>query len=129
MAKVAKQSFTSASLAEAVGAPSPKALRVFLRSEASGVESVGKGGRYALEFTPTQLAKLTKAYEGWTAATAAKRAERAAALEEKAVANVAHAKSFAPTMTSEDEAIAELDDEPTDDELAELELDEADLEA
>jgi hypothetical protein len=119
MAKTAKISYTSATLAAELGT-SAKALRVFLRSEASGVESVGKGGRYALEFTPGQLAKLAKAHANWSIAQESRRAQRDA---QKAAA-----------IEPDEAAAAELDeelaeDEPSEDELAELELDEDELEA
>lgn len=78
---MAKVSYTAATLAAEVGV-APKALRVFLRTPESGIESVGKGGRYSIEMTATQLAKFKKNFAAWTdakeKAAAARREEQAA---------------------------------------------------
>lgn len=42
-------------------------LRKFLRSEASGIESVGKGARYTLPGNKRELTKLRKQFDEWTA--------------------------------------------------------------
>jgi hypothetical protein len=46
----------------------PRELRKFLRSDASGVESVGKGSRYALPSSKRDTASLRKKFDAWTAA-------------------------------------------------------------
>lgn len=43
----------------------PRTLRKFLRSDASGVESVGKGSRYALPSSKREVASLTKKFHAW----------------------------------------------------------------
>lgn len=81
MIKMAKVSYTAATLAVELEV-APKALRVFLRTEESGIAPVGKGGRYSIEMTATQLAKFKKNFAAWTAAkeaaAAARREEQAA---------------------------------------------------
>ena len=42
-------------------------LRKFLRSEASGIDGVGKGARYALPGNKRELTKLRKQFDEWTA--------------------------------------------------------------
>lgn len=83
MIKMAKVSYTAATLAVELEV-APKALRVFLRTEESGIAPVGKGGRYSIEMTATQLAKFKKNFAAWSAAkeeAAAKRREEQAAKE------------------------------------------------
>lgn len=81
MIKMAKVSYTAKTLADELEV-APKALRVFLRTEESGIAPVGKGGRYSIEMTATQLAKFKKNFAAWTAAkeaaAAARREEQAA---------------------------------------------------
>jgi hypothetical protein len=48
----------------------PRVLRKVLRSEASGIESVGKGARYTLPGTKRELTKLRKQFDEWTASKA-----------------------------------------------------------
>lgn len=43
----------------------PRELRKFLRSDASGIESVGKGSRYALPSTKRDIARLTTRFTEW----------------------------------------------------------------
>lgn len=80
MIKMAKVTYTAATLAAELEV-APKALRVFLRTPESGIAPVGKGGRYSIEMTATQLAKFKKNFAAYTAAQEKARAERAAALE------------------------------------------------
>ena len=47
---------------------STRTLRKFLRSDASGVEGVGKGSRYAIE--KKQMRSLRTRFEKWVAANA-----------------------------------------------------------
>ena len=129
MITMAKVSYTTATLAPELGTD-PKALRKFLRSDLSGIEKVGKGGRYTLEFTATQLKALQKKHATWLAETAAK-------------AQAARETAEGPTEADEVEALAMIDGEvdttdwpdeareayeaegPTDEDLEEIELDEA----
>lgn len=46
----------------------PRELRKFLRSTASGIESVGKGSRYALPSTKREMLALRKKFDAWNAA-------------------------------------------------------------
>lgn len=45
----------------------PRTLRKFLRSDASGIESVGKGSRYALPNSKREVASLRKRFDAWNA--------------------------------------------------------------
>lgn len=84
MAKSAKTSYTATTLATECGADNPKQFRSFLRSDKSGIESVGKGSRYSFELTPTQVGALKKKFRSWADDLAAARADRKAALEDAA---------------------------------------------
>jgi len=99
---MAKVSYTAATLATEVGT-NPKALRVFLRTPESGVEPVGKGGRYSLELTATQLAKFKKNFKAHEEARAAAKAAREAEL--------AQAKESHPATLTADLDFSEVDDE------------------
>jgi hypothetical protein len=50
----------------------PRELRKFLRSEASGIESVGKGSRYALPSSKRDVTALGKRFTAWSEAKATK---------------------------------------------------------
>lgn len=52
----------------------PRTLRKFLRSNDSGVESVGKGSRYALPSSKREVTALSKRFNSWSDAIAAKKA-------------------------------------------------------
>lgn len=128
MITMAKVSYTTATLAPELDT-TPKELRKFLRSDLSGIESVGKGGRYTLEFTATQLGQLKKKYAKFVAEVDAKREAAKVAAE-------------GPTEADEVAALAIIDGEvdttdwpqeardayeaegPTDADLEEIELDE-----
>lgn len=43
----------------------PRTLRKFLRSDASGIESVGKGARYALPSAKREVAAMRKRFDAW----------------------------------------------------------------
>lgn len=46
----------------------PRTLRKFLRSPESGIESVGKGSRYALPSGKRDTASLRKRFDAWNEA-------------------------------------------------------------
>jgi hypothetical protein len=60
----------------------PRTLRKFLRSPDSGVESVGKGARYALPSAKREVNALSKRFTAWQAAAEAKKAETADATDD-----------------------------------------------
>lgn len=62
---------TTAALAEALET-TPRELRKFLRSDASGIEGVGKGSRYALPGSKREVTALGKRFAAWTEAKAPK---------------------------------------------------------
>lgn len=62
----------------------PRTLRKFLRSDDSGIESVGKGSRYALPSTKREVNTLSKRFTSWSDAIAAKKAQDAPAEVEDA---------------------------------------------
>ncbi|MGN6538276.1 MAG: hypothetical protein ACTHKQ_21425 [Mesorhizobium sp.] len=101
---MAKVSYTAAALAAELEV-APKALRVYLRTPESGIESVGKGGRYSIEMTATQLAKFKKNFAAWSAA---KEAAKAKALEEKAAKEL----TVLTVATPADLDMTEVDEEP-----------------
>jgi len=74
-AKTVKTAFTAATLATECETDA-RTLRKFLRSKDSGIDPVGKGARYSLEFTPTQLGKVKKNFADWTAAAKTAKAAR-----------------------------------------------------
>lgn len=43
----------------------PRTLRKFLRSDESGIESVGKGSRYALPSSKREVGALRKRFTAW----------------------------------------------------------------
>lgn len=52
----------------------PRTLRKFLRSDASGVESVGKGSRYSLPTAKREVTAMKKRFTAWSEAIAASKA-------------------------------------------------------
>ncbi len=50
----------------------PRTLRKFLRSPESGIESVGKGSRYALPSSKREVEAMRKRFTAWTEARAPK---------------------------------------------------------
>ena len=112
---MAKITYTTATLSAELDT-TPKELRKFLRSDLSGIEKVGKGGRYSLEFTATQIKSLAKKHGEWLAATEARKA--AAKIEKVAEVEV----------TEGDGAVTEADLEEFDEEFEISDPTEADLE-
>jgi hypothetical protein len=121
MTIMAKITYTTATLAADLDT-TPKELRKFLRSDLSGIEKVGKGGRYSLEVTATQLKSIKKNFTAWVAEGDAHRAAKVAKVIEVEVTEGDGA------VTEAD--IAELDEEfaITDPTADDLELIDADLE-
>jgi len=66
----------------------PRTLRKFLRSDASGVEAVGKGSRYSLPTAKREVASLKKKFDAWGAAQAEAKAKREAEAEAPAEVEV-----------------------------------------
>lgn len=116
---MAKVSYTTATLAPEVGT-TPKELRKFLRTDLSGIQSVGKGGRYTVELTATQLNSLKKKFTKWVEEKAIK-AEDAIKVEKAALA-----KADAGAVTEADLDEFDADYAPTDADLEEIELEEID---
>ncbi len=58
---------TTATLATELNT-TPRELRKFLRSPDSGIESVGKGSRYALPNSKREVASLRKKFDAYSAA-------------------------------------------------------------
>lgn len=110
MASSSKIVYTTATLADELGAPDAKALRVFLRSKASGIMPVGKGARYSLEFGARDLAGLKKRYAEWGAAQAERKAEAAQAATPAApAAEAAPAASARPAPKASRKKAAKVD--------------------
>lgn len=55
----------------------PRTLRKFLRSKESGIESVGKGSRYALPTAKREVNALAKRFNAWHEAQQAPKADEA----------------------------------------------------
>ena len=53
----------------------PRTLRKFLRSNESGIESVGKGSRYSLPTSKREVNALKKKFDNWTAALEEKKSK------------------------------------------------------
>jgi hypothetical protein len=65
---------TTAQVADALST-TPRTLRKFLRSDASGIEGVGKGSRYSI--TATQVRSLRSKFAKWDEARTATEADEA----------------------------------------------------
>lgn len=65
---------TPATLATEFGTDA-RTVRKFLRSDASGVEAVGKGARYSLPTAKREVAALKKRFIGWDEARKAPQVE------------------------------------------------------
>jgi hypothetical protein len=65
---------TTADLATALDT-TPRTLRKFLRSDASGIEGVGKGSRYSIE--AKQVRSLRSRFSKWTIEQEARKADKA----------------------------------------------------
>lgn len=103
-AKTTKTVFTATALA-AECETDPRTLRKFLRSSASGIDPVGKGARYNLEFTATQLGKIKKNFAEWTAAGTAAKVQR----ESDKAAKKLNVLTVTPASEGVDEVDEELD--------------------
>lgn len=108
---MAKITYTTATLSAEVDT-TPKELRKFLRSDLSGIEKVGKGGRYSLDFTATQLKSLKKNFAAWVADADAKRS--AAKIEKVAEVEVTEGDG---AVTENDIAEFDAEWEPTEADL------------
>lgn len=97
---------TPAALATELGTD-PKTCRAFLRSITPRDEQPGKGGRWALKGTKTEIAKFRKQFTAWTAEQDAKRLARA---EAKAAAS----QALQDAADAPEDAV---DEAPTDAEL------------
>jgi hypothetical protein len=133
MIKMAKVEYSTKSLSEEIGT-TPKELRKFLRSDMSGIESVGKGGRYTIGLTATQLGKMKKSFAKWGEELEAKRAANAQPLTEQTeIDALAMIDGENDAPIENDEEIGDDADEPTDADLnmidEEIELDEDEIEA
>jgi hypothetical protein len=91
----------------------PKTLRKFLRSDASGIEKVGKGARYSLPSSKRELTALRKRYAKWDEARTAPNTDEAPTAPESDITPDA------------DEAPISLDEleGPTEDDLLESDID------
>ena len=123
---------------EANAKAATRTLRKFLRDETSGVDSVGKGGRYTIDLKAAELKAMRKRYTDWAAKQEAEKAPRAAlreaqapkkvsvnAIAEDAVKGGDSVNSIAEDEEIEDDSIAEG---PTDEEIAALLADDEELE-
>lgn len=132
-----RETYTAKQVAGRCGTDA-KTMRKFFRSSSSTVEPVGQGGRY--EFDAKDLPKIKREFDAWTKKSAA-RNTKPMPKPEPAIDPAQKAEVLAqhddPDITLEqladaiDRANEELDEEPTPEELAELEgdLDLDDLDA
>lgn len=105
---------------------STRTLRKFLRDDTSGVDSVGKGGRYSIDLNKTQIKAMTKRFLAWQAKQDEEKAARRAALESVKVAKVTETiatEDDAPETDTEDDTDEALEG-PSDEEIAEMLTDE-----
>lgn len=98
-----------------------RTLRKFLRDETSGVDGVGKGGRYTIELKAAELRAMTKRFAAWEAKQEAEKAARAELREAQAPKKIEVAEVIEDD-TDEVDADDSIDafevDGPTDDEIA-----------
>lgn len=111
---MAKITYTTATLATDLDT-TPKELRKFLRSDLSGIEKVGKGGRYTLEVTATQLKSIKKNFASWVEASETKREAAKVAAEVEVTEG-----DGAVTELDEDALIAADADDPTPEDLDDI---------
>lgn len=92
----------------------PRTLRKFLRSNDSGIESVGKGKRYSI--TAAQVRSLRSKFTKWETAAAEAKAAREAAADAEAATEV---------IEVDDDALDAADalEDPSDDDIEALETD------
>lgn len=108
------KTMTTADLASALDTD-PRTLRKFLRSDASPVESVGKGKRYSLPATKAAITDFGKKFNAWKDSQAERKAARDAELAVEAD----------DALEADDDA-PEAPEEPTDADLDALEIDDTD---
>jgi len=123
---MAKISYTAATLAAQVEV-NAKELRKYLRTPESGIEPVGKGGRYNIELTATGLAKFKKSFSAWRDAQDAARADRDAEKRAKELNVLTSTPEVTEVEVVEDDTEAtpeELDFDSMTDEDIEAVLDE-----
>lgn len=91
----------------------PRTLRKFLRSDASGIESVGKGARYTLPTAKREVNSLKKKFDAWTEAQAERKAAKDAAEEVSTPATDEDAPETIDTLDElegpSDEDLADID--------------------
>jgi hypothetical protein len=134
-----RETYTAKQVAGRLGTDA-KTMRKFFRSTNSTVEPVGQGGRY--EFDARDLPKIKREFDGWQKKIKARTEQRNGhATPEKLVATVPitdiiekvnaefrQVNGDDMTMDQLADTIERAQEEPTDDELAELEAEELDLE-
>lgn len=89
-----------------------RTLRKFLRDETSGVDGVGKGGRYTIELKAAELKAMKKRFAAWEAKQEADKAARAELREAQAPK-----KTEAIILPTDDEGTEDINDEVEDDEV------------
>lgn len=109
---MAKITYTATTLAAEIDT-TPKELRKFLRTPDSGVAPVGKGARYQIPLTATQLGALKKKFNAWSEGVAKARAEREQMLSDAAAKKI----NVLTIATPASEGVDENDATPEDDEL------------
>ncbi len=123
---VERETYTAKQVATRIGTDA-KTLRKFFRSPASTTEAVGQGGRY--EFDAADLPKIKEEFEKWNS-TKSTRAPRGQGAKEqrtstgrKAPANVQPIEEDDEILELDDDDIEELEleDEPTAEDIEELE--------
>ena len=112
MIKMAKITYTATTLAAEIDT-TPKELRKFLRTPDSGVAPVGKGARYQIPLTATQLGALKKKFNAWSEGVAKARAEREQMLSDAAAKKI----NVLTIATPASEGVKTDDATPEDDEL------------
>lgn len=124
--------YSTRTLAEAVigdaGKQATRTLRKFLRDDTIakggkvGIDTPGKGGRYALELKAPELRAMKKRFIAWETAQEAAKVARAEEMAKKAMTATA---PIAEEADTEDDAV-ETTEGPTDEEIAAMLSDEDD---
>lgn len=96
-----------------------RTLRKFLRSITPKSEQPGKGSRWELAGTKTAIAKARKQFAAWQEEEAKRNADRAA----KVAAELAAKVEANAAIAEDSDEDAELDDDPSDEDIAELDED------
>jgi hypothetical protein len=103
------ETFSAKQVANRIGTD-PKTLRKFLRSPSSPYEAVGQGKRY--EFPKEDLGAIKEAFTNWQAKNKARTQTKPPTPLNS---------SAAKPVVDDDFVVEENDEEPTDEDLAELE--------